>query len=113
MIKHFKKYWAGYGAVLLFFVLLYSMLKEDREMKLLQHSKVTYGYLIEEYHESAKFRHGFFYFYAGNERIEIKEFRYFSHLSKGDTVLIEYAIEDPTLARVKDKYYMQKYRHLM
>lgn len=30
----------------------------------------------------------------------------------GDTVLIKYAVEDPELTVIVDKYYMQKYRHL-
>jgi hypothetical protein len=30
----------------------------------------------------------------------------------GDSVLIEYAIQDPSVARVKDFYYMKKYHYL-
>jgi hypothetical protein len=30
----------------------------------------------------------------------------------GDSVLIEYAIQDPSIARVVDRYFMKKYRYL-
>jgi hypothetical protein len=36
----------------------------------------------------------------------------FSFLKIGDTVLIEYAKDDPTVAKVKDRYYMKKYNYL-
>lgn len=32
-------------------------------------------------------------------------------MSVGDTVLIEYAISDPNVAKVIEKYYMQKYKN--
>lgn len=112
MINFFRKNAWGIWGVLFFFALLYGMLREDRRMKLFQKSEVTIGFLIEEHHGSANFRYGKFYFFVKNKRFDIKVWNYFNELSKNDTVLIEYAIEDPTVARVKDKYYMQKYKQL-
>ena len=112
MKEHFQKYWAGYLGVLLFFALLFGLINEDRKQKLMQHSKITFGFLIEEDHSSLNFQHGTFKFQV-NGKIQVFDYSGdFSYLSKGDTVLIEYAIEDPTVAKVKDRYYMQKYRHL-
>lgn len=112
-MKNFiRKYAWGIWVVLFFIVFLYGMLREDRRMKLFQKTQVTYGFLIEEDHGSANFRYGKFYFFVKNNRFELKEWDYFTKLSMGDSVLIEYAIEDPTVARVKDKYVMQKFKHL-
>ena len=112
LINFFRKNAGVIWGVLFFLALLYGMLREDRRMKLFQNTEVTYGFLIEEHHGSANFRYGKFYFFVKNKRFDIKEWHYFTELSKGDTVLIEYAIEDPSVARVKDKYYMQKYKQL-
>ncbi|MCC6700891.1 MAG: hypothetical protein IT221_05165 [Fluviicola sp.] len=112
MKNFFKKYWTAGLVLFIFFVLLYSMLKENSREKLFQKSNTTFAVLIEEYHESERFRNGRFYFFVNKRRFEIKEFRNFKELSKGDTVLIEYAVEDPSVARVVDKYYMKKYKHL-
>jgi hypothetical protein len=112
LINFFRKNAGGIWGVLFFLVLLYGMLREDRRMKLFQNTEVTYGFLIEEDHGSAKFRYGKFYFFVKNKRFDVEERDYFTELSKGDTVLIEYAIKDPSVARVNDKYYMQKYKYL-
>lgn len=77
-----------------------------------QKTNTTLAILIEEHHGSERFRNGRFYFFVNKERFEIKEFRNFKELTKGDTVLIEYSVEDPSVARVVDKYYMKRYRHL-
>lgn len=93
LINFFRKNAGVIWGVLFFLALLYGMLREDRRMKLFQNTEVTYGFLIEEYHGSAKFKHGKFYFFVNNKRFDVEEGDYFTELSKGDTVLIEYAIE--------------------
>ena len=112
VIVFFTKYWTAGLALLIFFVLLYSMLRENRRQNLFQKSNITFAFLIEEYHGSERFRNGRFYYFVNKVRFELKEFRNFKELSKGDTVLIEYALDDPSVARVKDPYYMRKYKHL-
>lgn len=53
------------------------------------------------------------YFEIKSQRIEAKIWGGdFDFLNIQDTILIKYAIEDPKLVQVVDKYYMQKYKHL-
>ncbi len=53
------------------------------------------------------------YFEVNSKRLEAKIWGGdYDFLNIGDTILIKYAIEDPTLVEVIDKYYMQKYKHL-
>lgn len=53
------------------------------------------------------------YFEVNSERFESKIWGGdYSFLNIGDTILIKYAVEDPELVQVIDKYYMQKYKHL-
>lgn len=111
-MQFIRKYWVAVICVLIFYALLFNLFNEHRKERLLQKSKYTTGILIKEYHNSLRFLNGDFYFYVGKIRYQITDFKDFSHLIKGDTVLIEYAIEDPSVARVVDKYYMQKYKHL-
>jgi hypothetical protein len=51
------------------------------------------------------------YFFINKKKIEVRLLSgtYKNHLI-GDSILIKYAIEDPTLVQVVDKYYMQKYK---
>lgn len=55
---------------------------------------------------------GTYKYLVNGRKYEYEENRNFNDLSIGDTVLIEYSIEDPSVARVVDKYYMQKYKNL-
>jgi hypothetical protein len=96
----------------IFIGLTYNIYNDHKRQKLFQNSKNTIGILIEESHSSQKFLVGYFYYYVGKKKFKIREKQNFSHLKKGDTVLIRYAVEDPSVARVIDKYYMQKYKHL-
>lgn len=53
------------------------------------------------------------YFFANKKRIEVHLLSgTYKDYSIGDTILIKYAVEDPELVQVVDKYYMQKYKHL-
>lgn len=111
MKEHFQKYWAGYLGVLIFFALLFGFINEDRKQKLLQNSRTTHGILIKEDH-IGKNPTGTFRYHINGKDFEVDQIGDFSFLNEGDTVLIEYAIEDPTVAKVKDRYYMLNNRHL-
>mgnify|MGYP000940153412 CR=1 FL=1 len=53
-----------------------------------------------------------FYYFVKNKKYENHTNGNFNFMEVGDTVLIEYAIEDHSVARVVDKYYMKKYKYL-
>lgn len=111
-MQFIRKYWVAVICVIIFFALLFNLLNEHRKERLLQKSNSVIGLLQKEDHSSLKFNDGIFIFFVKNKKYIIRHKGDFSHLKKGVTVLIEYAIEDPSVARVVDKYYMQKYKHL-
>lgn len=49
---------------------------------------------------------------VGNDFFEFKEAGDYSQFRLGDSVLIEYAMYDHSIARVVDPFYMQKYKYL-
>ncbi|MFN5415533.1 MAG: hypothetical protein ACK5B9_00645, partial [Flavobacteriia bacterium] len=53
---------------------------------------------------------GYFMFYLNHKKIKFSEQGDFSFMEVGDSVLIKYAIADPSVATVVDKYVMQKYK---
>lgn len=53
-----------------------------------------------------------FYYFVNGNRYENNDNGDFNFMKLGDTILIEYAIEDHSIARVADKYYMKKYKYL-
>lgn len=56
--------------------------------------------------------YGIFEYKVKGKFFRTEEIGDFSFLQIGDSVLIKYAVNDPSVARVLDKYYMQKYKHL-
>lgn len=52
-----------------------------------------------------------FTFKIENNTIKSEVYKKFEHLQKGDTVLIKYSIQAPSIIEVLDKYYMKKYKH--
>lgn len=56
--------------------------------------------------------YGIFKYYVNGKSFELRESGNFNLMEIGDTVLIEYAVEDHSVARVVDKYYMQQYKYL-
>lgn len=52
----------------------------------------------------------YFYFYVDSQKFSLTQYGRFDFLQKGDTVLIEYSKEDPSVARVIDFKYMQKFK---
>ena len=112
-MKNFlNKYFYGFLGFLIFLGLLYNMVNEDRKQKLLNDSKIVIGILKCEDHSSLKFINGEFNYIVKNKKFSICQKGDFSFMKIGDSVLIEYAIKDPSVARVKDCYYMKKYHYL-
>lgn len=52
----------------------------------------------------------FFNFYVQRTKYKIEKHGRFNFLQKGDTVLIEYSIEDPSVGKVIDFCYMKKHK---
>ncbi len=97
--------------VIIFLGLMLNFINENRKQKLLQNSNTTIGLLIEEY-SKGKNPKGTFQFELKGKKYVIDHIGDFSYMKKGDSVLLQYSIEDPTVARVKDRYYMKKYKNL-
>ncbi|MDH4471308.1 MAG: hypothetical protein QE487_01805 [Fluviicola sp.] len=109
-----KEKLAGFAIVFLIIILLASQfLTEYEEDKLLRNSKTTFGYIKKIYHGAPKSpKHGDFKYNVGGKEYEFDQPGNYEALKIGDTVLIEYAIADHSVARVVDKYYMKKYAYL-
>lgn len=107
-----RKNWVYFLILFTIGSIVYGIYNDNRRKQLFKNSLIVKGILLEEIHESVRTAHGKFYFFVNHKKVKLKEYSYFSHLKKGDTVLIEYAVEDPTVARVIDKYYMKKYKNL-
>ncbi|MNJ86056.1 hypothetical protein D3C87_35390 [compost metagenome] len=102
--------------VFLFFFLIgifimYTFLKEKRDDRLLENSVEHFAILIEinggNAHSPSS---GDFKYKVNNEEYEFNQSGDYKFMQVGDTVLIEYAVEDHSVARVVDKYYMNKYK---
>jgi hypothetical protein len=111
-MKLLKSNIIGIWVVLIFLALLINMFIEDRNQKLLNDSKTVFGFLKYEDHASLKYSFGTFIFFVKNKKYEVKSIGDFSFLNQGDTVLITYAIKDPNVAKVTNRYYMRKYKKL-
>lgn len=94
--------------------LLISFLQDRNRSILLENNSKTFGILVYSYHATAvrSISYGVFIFRTQKQRIKIKIVGDYSKLKLGDTVLMEYAVKDPSVARVTDKYYMKEYKHL-
>jgi len=112
MIKTLKSALIPIWVFLIFLVLFINMLNEDRNQKLLNHSKTVRGIMKFQDHASLKYTFGIFIFYVNHKKYEIRSVGDFSFLKPGDTVLIKYAINKPSVAIISDRYYMRKYKKL-
>jgi hypothetical protein len=99
-MKSFKSKALVIWVLLIFLALLINMLIEDRNQKLLNHSKTVFGTMKFENHSSLKFSYGLFIYYVAKKKYELRYTGDFSNFNPGDTVLIKYAIEDPSVAKV-------------
>ncbi len=111
MIKLIKKYFSGILSIIVLIAIVVNIYIDKKRNKLLEKSIDIKGVLIEKYSEG-KNKTGTFEFKLKNNKIKFDFIGDFSFLQVGDTVLIQYAIEDPSVARVKDRYYMRKYKYL-
>jgi hypothetical protein len=112
MKEYLNKNWIFFVVMLIIFGLAYNLFNDNRRNKLLKKSMLVTGLLVSEDHSSHKFLSGDFEFLVKNKKYYFRHNGDFSFLNIGDTVLIEYAIEDPTVARVKDRYYMKKFNFI-
>jgi hypothetical protein len=111
MIKLIKKYFSGILSIIVLIAIVVNIYIDKKRNKLLEKSIDIKGVLFEKYTEG-KNKMGTFEFKLKNSKIKFDYIGDFSFLQIGDTVLIQYAIEDPSVARVKDRYYMRKYKYL-
>lgn len=114
-----SKQWKKLILVLLFSTIAVSLIvsyfQDSRKDRLLKNNNRTFAILIHSHDGTAvrAISYGVFIFRdKDNKKIKFEVSGDYTKLEIGDTVLIEYAVEDHSIARVIDKYYMQKYRHL-
>lgn len=93
--------------------IIYTFVKEKKDAELLSNSLEHLGILTKKNSGNSHAPS------SGDFKYKIDKIEYsfnqsgtFDFMEVGDTVLIEYAVEDPSVARVVDKYYMKKYRHM-
>jgi len=98
----------------IFFVVIFRACQNQHDTKLLENSIITNAIIIEiRTGEAVKSIPTVTYSYNVKGKIyKYEENRNINDLRIGDTLLIEYAVEDHSVARVIDKYYMQKYKYL-
>jgi len=84
--------------------------KKSKEEQLSSNTRIVKGIFVKSITHVNTGIFSLFLSKYGNQEIyfEIYEFRDF--LKKGDTVLIKYSMENPTIAKVIDFCYMQKYK---
>jgi hypothetical protein len=86
---------------------------EMREEKLLKNSKRSFGEITKILHGSSKNSKGMTFNYTvDGKKYDGYSWGDYELFEIGDTVLIEYAIANHSVARVVDKYYMKKYAYL-
>jgi hypothetical protein len=95
-------------------LLLYQSYRNDRENELLERSKSCTAVLTEIINGSGVRSSplGTYTYVLNGKTYSYTEGENFNNLKVGDTILIEYAIADHSVARVVDKYYMKKYAYL-
>ncbi|HRO75734.1 MAG TPA: hypothetical protein PLP27_06280 [Crocinitomicaceae bacterium] len=101
-------------AVFMMVFTIYSLFRDRKENQLLEYSRTTTAILIKVSQGSPKSPSSghFKYTIKGKEYKFSQSGDYYKDMNIGDTVFIKYAIEAPSVARVIDRYYMQKYKHL-
>lgn len=110
-----KKRLILFGSIILFFssIMIYRAIETYHEERLLKTSETTKAILKRiEINTTPKsgYSGGVFEYDLNGHNIEFSDKGNFRMLRIGDTVLIKYSIEDPSVARVIDKYYMEKYK---
>ena len=93
--------------------MIFHYVREMRDERALEHSRDTTAIITKIKVGGGKSpASGHFSYRVGSKEYVFSESGRFQFAKIGDTVLIKYAIEDHSVARVKDKYYMKKYHSL-
>lgn len=104
------------GRIVIFVMILiavYVVVDNYRKDTLLRNSYRTTAIIKEIRHGAVRSSKRVEFTYSVNGRTyENNEPGNYDDFAIGDTILIEYAIEDHSVARVVDKYYMKKNKHL-
>lgn len=93
------------------FILVFSFGKEYYRKEKLKKTETAFAVMIE--YSTGTVRHsmrGTFQYKINGNTYKFIQSEDFSMLSIGDTVEIEYSIEDNSVARVINKHYMDKYK---
>ncbi|WP_417265161.1 hypothetical protein [Brumimicrobium sp.] len=84
---------------------------ENKKKKLLStNTKVTHGYLTKRINVARSCNESYYYYYIKNNKFEIWECGLKPFLEIGDTVLIKYSLEAPSVAKVIDFKFMKKFK---
>jgi len=94
---------------ILIFILSIQYYFEHRNNELLKNSKTTFGIITKIYEGNPKSpKHADFEYYVNSKKYEFNQTGNYDAFKIGDTVLLEYSIQDHSVARVINKYYMRK-----
>jgi hypothetical protein len=90
---------------------IYIFWREYYEDKLLLKTKI--GFIERIYNGAVRSpKNVDFIYYVNGKKYGSNESGDYTFMKIGDTILIEYAVKDNSVARVVDKFYMKKYRRL-
>jgi hypothetical protein len=93
--------------------IIYNYTKEKKANVLLNDSVQVPAILIEKNEGNTHAPpSGEFKYKVGRRDYSFTESGKYGDIQVGDTVLIKYAVKDPSVASVVDKYYMNKYQDL-
>lgn len=110
MIKKYRDQILGISCILL--IIFFSTLFNRRNKIKMENTIITEAFYIDNVHIKNNGPISSYYYSVENKRYENGFYDTDKFLQKGDTILIKYSKEDPSLSEVVDKYYMQKYKHL-
>ena len=98
---------------LMFIVVILIVIKNIRNDFLLKRSREMNAIITHISHGAVRSpKRGEFEYVVNGKKHNFNEPGDYDAFSIGDTVLIEYAVEDHSVARVVDKFYMEKNKHL-
>jgi hypothetical protein len=97
--------------IIFLMALFYRIFENYRDKKLLLSSAKEIGILTQIHFGAVKSpKSGNFIYKVKGVKYSLEDTGDFTFMKIGDTVLIEYSLKDPSVARVVDKCYMQKYK---
>lgn len=99
--------------VLMMIFVFIDFYQENKNEKLLENSRIATAILIKKKARAVKSpKSGRFVYRVQGKEYEFSQPGDYLFMNIGDSVLIKYAVEDHSVARVIDKYYMRKYHYL-